>query len=878
MAEDTISLSNRGTGGSDGPRIAGYRDFKPLGQGGFAIVFSAYQEQFDRVVAVKVLTINLDEKARERFIRECRAAGRLSAHPNVVTVLDAGLTDDGRPYMTTELMARGSIADWIDRNGPMPLADALQVGVKMCGALNVVHAAGILHRDIKPQNILVSAYGEPALADFGISAVGMGTDGARATMTFTPEYTPPEILEGKPPDPTMDVYSLGATIYALLTGLPPFVSREDEGLLPFIRRIMHDPVPPLPDDIAPPEVVDVLATAMAKDPAGRFPSTEVFGQRLQELQASLGQPVTPMLTTSDSGGVDPTAGIESLLRTTGTGSIMAATAVPSGPATGRSGGPWIAVAAVVVVLGLLAALVLTRRGSDAVAAGPGSTAGPGGPAGPSGPSGPGPSGPGGTPTFNPAPATQGGRLRVALRDDIGDLRIGSTDANPSVMAVLTSITDPLVRYTEKGPEGFLAESVTPNADATEWTITVRAGARFSDGSPVDGRAVADSMALLRANPVVAAFAQPIKTVDVTGDRTVVVRLTAPWAGFPGLLAQGLGLVLKKSDAGPPIGCGPFKIKDLGKANEVVLVRNENYWGERPFLDEIDFVVTTGDDQRATALEKGEVDAVFISDSNTVSRLATRFPAVVEDQAFLHYLVFNTANAPFKDDRVRDALAGSIDRKVLAATLGERAEPSSAALALAPLAAESKAPRPLDQAKARRALAELKRGGLALDFTLDAALNSGAAEVAQGLKKMWEGAGFRDAFAIEVKAIEPKKLSQEQVTGTYAAVVATITSPPDPDLFYPFLHSGSPLNLSKLSDPKIDALLADGRSAADLDARRAAYTNLATRLEETNGYVFLVSEPYALVLSPRVTGARADMGRELVRGGAVPWASKLGIEH
>src|SRR6185436_11540945 len=125
-----------------------------------------------------------------------------------------------------------SLGDWLEDHGAMPLADVLQVGVKICGALTAVHAAGILHRDIKPQNILVSAYGEPALADFGVSAVGMGAGVASATMAFTPEYTAPEVLEGQPPAPEMDVYSLGSALYTLLAGEPAHPHDDTEGLLP----------------------------------------------------------------------------------------------------------------------------------------------------------------------------------------------------------------------------------------------------------------------------------------------------------------------------------------------------------------------------------------------------------------------------------------------------------------------------------------------------------------------------------------------------------------------------------------------------------------------------------------------------------------------
>jgi hypothetical protein len=132
--------------------VAGYRDLVRVGSGGFSMVYRAYQEAFDRTVAVKVLTVELvDETAQRRFQRECRASGRLSNHPNIVTVLDSGFTDDGRPYITTEFMTHGALSDRLEAQGPYPVAEVLEIGVLMCSALAAVHAAGILHRDIKPQ-------------------------------------------------------------------------------------------------------------------------------------------------------------------------------------------------------------------------------------------------------------------------------------------------------------------------------------------------------------------------------------------------------------------------------------------------------------------------------------------------------------------------------------------------------------------------------------------------------------------------------------------------------------------------------------------------------------------------------------------------------
>ena len=275
--------------------IPGYRDLVRVGSGGFSMVYSAYQEAFDRTVAVKVLTVELvDENAQRRFQRECRASGRLSNHPSIVTVLDSGFTDDGRPFITTEFMTQGSLADRLDDRGPYAVAAALEIGVLMCGALAAVHAAGILHRDIKPQNILVSDYGEPGLADFGISAITVGPEASIGTSSITPLHVAPEVLEGQPTSAASDVYSLGSTLYMLLAGRAPFQQGNDDALLPLMRRVVMDPIPDIDRPDIPPEVMDLLRYSMAKQPFARYSTAVSFGEAIQATQKYLGYPVTAL--------------------------------------------------------------------------------------------------------------------------------------------------------------------------------------------------------------------------------------------------------------------------------------------------------------------------------------------------------------------------------------------------------------------------------------------------------------------------------------------------------------------------------------------------------------------------------------------------------
>ncbi|MCO5996725.1 serine/threonine-protein kinase [Actinoallomurus rhizosphaericola] len=274
-------------------QVPGYRILERVGEGGFSVVYRAEQERLNRIVALKVLSVDaVDDDTMRRFERECQITGRLTGHPNVVTVLDTGVTSGGRPFIAMDYFERGSLRDRLSREGPLPLQDVLRAGVKIAGALAATHEAGVLHRDVKPQNILVSKYGEPALADFGIARL-TGSSEVTHTTAFTPHHAAPEVVNGEQPGVTADVYSLASSMYQLLAGGPAFKSTGSaNGIGALMMRILNEPPPPIPRADVPPQVYDVIAKAMAKTPAQRYPSAVAFAGRLQQLQAELGLPVT----------------------------------------------------------------------------------------------------------------------------------------------------------------------------------------------------------------------------------------------------------------------------------------------------------------------------------------------------------------------------------------------------------------------------------------------------------------------------------------------------------------------------------------------------------------------------------------------------------
>ncbi|MFF5210993.1 serine/threonine-protein kinase [Streptosporangium sp. NPDC000396] len=270
--------------------VPGYEVSGILGQGGFGIVYRARQLAVDREVALKVDNrVLVSERDRRRFMREVTSAGALSGHPHVAHVYDAGVLPDGRPYMVLELCPGGSLLDRMRAEGRLSPAEVADIGIRIADALSAAHAAGVLHRDIKPANILINRYGNVVLSDFGLAT--MPSPGGEASVTresLTPAYAPPEAFELTEPAPAGDVYSLAATLYALLSGRPPRFPESGVANIATIIALHRLPVPDIPG--VPTELTAVLRQAMATDPRQRTPSVAALRDALTDLRLARSAP------------------------------------------------------------------------------------------------------------------------------------------------------------------------------------------------------------------------------------------------------------------------------------------------------------------------------------------------------------------------------------------------------------------------------------------------------------------------------------------------------------------------------------------------------------------------------------------------------------
>ena len=474
--------------------------------------------------------------------------------------------------------------------------------------------------------------------------------------------------------------------------------------------------------------------------------------------------------------------------------------------------------------------------------------------------------------------TPGGSLRFGLG--------GETDGwNPTVnrwtgdgTEVGLAIFDPLAAYTADGDVApYLAESFEHNGDFTEWTIGLREGPTFHDGTPVDAAAVARTMEGFRLSPLTSANLEPIESIETPDPRTVVIHTKVPWSSLPVGFTGQAGAIAAPSQlddpdgARNPVGSGPFEFVSWEPDTALVVERYDGYWrtdergAQLPYLDQITFVPIPESDQRVNALESGDLDMTYLVDSDAVSR-ARELAAdgdlqVVEQpgQTEVTFVMLNMAAPPFDDATARLAVAHATDREAFAEVIGGGVVTPARTLFRPGTEWYSDIPIPgYDPDAAREDLAEWSAAhdGQALAFTLN--IQPTPAGLSQGrfLQEQWQAVGME----VELKQAEATTFLLDAVMGQYEAVVWGQFGSPDPDYEQVWWRSTNAkpigeisLNFPRHIDPATDAALDDARATDDPATRKEAFDRVQERLAEDLPYIYLTYLQPVVAAGNRVRG-------------------------
>jgi serine/threonine protein kinase len=311
---------------SQPPVLPGFSHVHVLGSGGFADVFLYEQNMPRRQVAVKVMLSEVvNDQVRQMFQAEANLMAQLSSHPSILTVYQASVSSDGRPYLVMELCSASLSARY--RTERIPVPEVLRIAVRIGSAIETAHRAGVLHRDIKPSNILMTAYGHPVLSDFGIAATVTDAQDQEMVGMSIPWSAPEVLMDETPGSITSEVWSLAATVYSLLAGRSPFeVPGESNKSPDLISRINRGKPQPIGRADVPASLEKILVNAMSRKPENRPASVLELVREFQSVETELGVPQTEIEVAMDDWALATVADLEEKTRVRG----VAGALVPSG--------------------------------------------------------------------------------------------------------------------------------------------------------------------------------------------------------------------------------------------------------------------------------------------------------------------------------------------------------------------------------------------------------------------------------------------------------------------------------------------------------------------------------------------------------------------
>lgn len=484
----------------------------------------------------------------------------------------------------------------------------------------------------------------------------------------------------------------------------------------------------------------------------------------------------------------------------------------------------------------------------------------------------------------------GGRLVVALADDSANWSPAASPWSSSQFEVGRAIYDRLAVYSdghELLPE--LADSIEPNSDFTEWTITVRDEVVFHDGSPFDANALKANLEAQRASSITGPLLVPVRSIFVTGPRTVRVSMRSPWSTFPHLFTSQAGFMASPSTlatvegGASPVGTGPFDFQSAIAGQSLEVSKNSSYWRDGlPRLDDVSFRVLRDGTARVEALVAGRVDMLLADDPVTISALrsvseSSPVELLLDSNAEAPKLtiVFNTASPPFLDIVARNAVAAATDREAMVAAGYD----GLLVPAKGPVSDQSVWF--IDQTYASRDVAQAREDaeqyqqtfGEPLAFTLKVP----GEPVYLRFAGLWQQQLREAGIAVTIEILDQRIVRLATAVGDFEAAMLPMFGEWHPDMYYPALHRaqmtppGAPgLNLARFGTDGIDEALDEGRATGELAAQVDSYRTVQSEIAGGNAYVFLVRLPQAI-------GARPDV-RDLTLWITTQGQPGLGLER
>ncbi|MCL6104839.1 MAG: ABC transporter substrate-binding protein [Actinobacteria bacterium] len=488
------------------------------------------------------------------------------------------------------------------------------------------------------------------------------------------------------------------------------------------------------------------------------------------------------------------------------------------------------------------------------------------------------------------------RLVVGIDSEQAGFNPSSSPWSASGVMYARALFDPLTMVMADGSiEPYLAQSLDHSPDYVIWTITMRPGTLFHDGSPCDAKAVAYNIDNFRHSFDFSVFTENIQHVKVTGPLTVELEMKEPWVSFPAQLTGAVGAqlgwiaapsMLKSSNgASHPVGTGPFKFVEWIPNDHMLATRNEHYWRKgMPYLDEIEYKPIPSSASRSNSLRSGTLDimhtdttAVIVTYRNNPSYSYIDDAHSTVGEPDVNFIMLNMRQPPFDDLRARQALAYATDlsrfNTVVANGLPEIATgpffPGS------PFYAPTGYPT-YNPTRAAELVREYERAhGGPLEFSYGAtAANTTESEMGQLFQSFWQAVGMKVSLNYYAESV----LIQNAILGHFQAYSWAQFAAPDPDCNWPFWHSPSFGNFPGNNDPVIDSYLHTGRTNPDPTARAVAYQGVAKRLATDLPYIWTNRGLWAIIANPSVKDfdnpVSPSGGRGLGLEGGVIWPTQI----